>query len=90
MGAQHQHEDRAVNVTEDSVQIARLDERLRQLDTELKALTHGLEELQVQMGQILDKLNEAKGGWRMLMWLGGGAASLGAGISWALTHVTVK
>ena len=79
-----------MNVTEDSVQIARLDERLRQLDTELKALTNGLSDLQVQMGQILDKLNEARGGWRMLMWLGGGAATLGAAISWVLTHVQVK
>ena len=79
-----------MNVTEDSVQIARLEERLRQMDADMKQLTSALSDVQVQMGQILDKLNEAKGGWRMLMWLGGGAATLGAAISWVLTHVTVK
>lgn len=35
---------------------------------------------------VLAKLSEAKGGWRTLMALGGAGATLGAGLTWLLTH----
>lgn len=35
---------------------------------------------------VLDKLAEARGGWRTLMWLGGASSTLGAGITWVATH----
>ena len=35
---------------------------------------------------VLDKLSEAKGGWKTLMLLGGGASTLGAVGTWLLTH----
>lgn len=35
---------------------------------------------------VLDKLSEAKGGWRVMMLLGGGASTLGAGLTWVATH----
>ncbi len=35
---------------------------------------------------VLDKLAEARGGWKVLMLLGGAAGSLGAGISWVAAH----
>lgn len=79
-----------MSVTEDSVQIARLEERMRSMDADLKAQTEALTALQEQMSQVLEKLNEAKGGWRLLMWLGGAAATLGAALSWAASHITVK
>lgn len=79
-----------MSVTEDSVQIARLEERMRSMDADLKAQTEALTALQEQMSQVLEKLNEAKGGWRLLMWLGGAAATLGAALSWAASHITVR
>lgn len=93
MGTEHQQTDKGaatMSVTEDSVQIARLEERMRSMDADMKAQTEALALLREQMEQVLDKLNEAKGGWRMLMWLGGGAATLGAAVSWAASHITVK
>jgi hypothetical protein len=36
---------------------------------------------------VLDKLSEAKGGWRVMMLLGGAAGSLGAGVSWFAAHL---
>jgi hypothetical protein len=43
-----------------------------------------------KLDQVLDKLSEAKGGWRLLMGLGGAAATLGGIITWFATHtVTV-
>lgn len=35
---------------------------------------------------VLDKLAEARGGWRTLMWLGGASSTFGAGITWVATH----
>ena len=32
-------------------------------------------------------LSEAKGGWKLMMLLGGGAATFGSLITWALTHI---
>ena len=56
----------------------------------LKAEVDSLKLQQIQMDQKLDqvlaRLSEAKGGWRLLMLLGGAAASAGGAITWFLTH----
>lgn len=39
-----------------------------------------------KMDLVLDKLAEARGGWRALMMLGGASGSLGAGITWVVSH----
>lgn len=44
----------------------------------------------VQLGEILSKLSEAKGGWRTLMWLGGAGVSLGGLLAWAAQHLTFR
>lgn len=36
---------------------------------------------------VLDKLAEAKGGWKVMLMFGGAAGSLGAGLAWAITHI---
>lgn len=47
---------------------------------------------QAQMDQkldmVLDKLAEAKGGWRAMMFVGGAFTSLGAGVAWIVDHFT--
>lgn len=35
---------------------------------------------------VLDKLAEAKGGWRTLMLLGGAASTVGGCVTWIATH----
>lgn len=45
----------------------------------LRILASDVQAMRLQMA-------EARGGWRLMMLLGGGAASLGGAISWALTH----
>lgn len=39
-----------------------------------------------KLDQVLERLSEAKGGWRALMLLGGAGATLGAALTWLLTH----
>ena len=45
---------------------------------------------QTQMDQkldlVLERLSEAKGGWRALMLLGGAGATLGGAITWFFSH----
>lgn len=67
------------------------------LKTEVKHLTLAIEELKTSNADLVSKLEtisslltEAKGGWRVMVFLGGAAASLGAIISWALDHLTFK
>ncbi len=39
-----------------------------------------------KLDQVLERLSEAKGGWRALMLLGGAGATLGGAVTWFLTH----
>ena len=39
-----------------------------------------------KLDMVLDKLSEAKGGWRALMLLGGAGATLGGVLTWLATH----
>lgn len=76
--------------TQDSVQIARLEERMATMDRDMRAQSIKLDEMRQQLEQVLAALSEAKGGWRTLMLLGGAAASAGGLISWVLTHIQIK
>ena len=37
---------------------------------------------------VLDKLSEAKGGWRVMMMMGGAFTTVGAAASWVVDHMT--
>lgn len=75
------------DITRDSLQIARLEERMATMDRDMQAQTVRIEAMQVQLSQVLAALSEAKGGWRTLMLLGGAAASAGGVIGWAMSHL---
>lgn len=66
----------AVVRQEQAVHIGILQEQVRSLmagQAEQKIVN---KEQSAQLAEILEKLSEAKGGWRTLMWLGGAAATL--------------
>jgi hypothetical protein len=46
-----------------------------------------LGKLTTTVDSINEKLSEAKGGWKLLMLLGGAAATLGGLLAWAVQHV---
>ena len=70
---------------------------LTEAQIDIAVLKSQLADIKVKQTQIdekldlvLGKLSEAKGGWRLLMALGGAAATAGGVITWLLTHtVTV-
>lgn len=78
------------SITRDSLQIARLEEQVRTINRDMQAQTMQLEAMQLQLGKVLDALNQASGGWKTLMWLGGAAAVVGGAVSWVLDHVVLK
>ena len=80
----------SAEITSDSLQIARLEERMSTICRDLAAQQLQLQSMQDQMTQVLQALSEAKGGWRLLLWLGGAVATGGAGVGWALSHIKVQ
>jgi hypothetical protein len=44
----------------------------------------------MQLRSMNDTLTEAKGGWRVMMYVGGAAGSIGAIIAWIAQHLTFK
>ena len=53
---------------------------------QLKSDVHNLKE---NVQAMRDLMEQSKGGWRTLVWLGGMAGTAGALISWAMSHVKV-
>jgi hypothetical protein len=58
------------------VRIARLEDDLREIKADIKAMR--------------EILSEAKGSWRTLVLIGGACSTIGAVISWAVANVTLK
>lgn len=70
----------------DPREFGRLEGAVSALKTELDGVKAEQAEMNRKLDEVLEKLSEAKGGWRALMLLGGAGATLGAGITWLLTH----
>lgn len=77
-------------ITPDSLQIARLEAQFSFMRATLEKLDERMELMDARMEAMERQLAEARGGWRTLVWLGGAAASLGAGMSWVLSHVRLQ
>ena len=85
-----EHKGMQPPITQDSLQIARLEERMQTMTRDMEAQTAQLLAMQEQLKKVLETLAEARGGWRTLVWLGGACAAAGGLVSWALNHITLK
>ena len=56
------------------------------LETEVKHLCSQMFLMQADMRAIRDLLEQSKGGWRMMMLVGGAGATFASGIAWLLSH----
>jgi hypothetical protein len=70
----------------DPREFGRLEGAVSSLKIELDSVKLKQAQMDVKLDLVLDKLSEAKGGWRALMWLGGAGATLGASLTWLFTH----
>jgi len=64
----------------DPIEYGRLLQKVDSLTANVHALTENVQAMR-------DLMEQGKGGWKTLVWLGGIAGSAGAAISWAMSHV---
>ena len=74
-------------ITKDSLQIARLEVQFQALRSDMEQMTVQMQAMRSQLESVLEKLSEARGGWRVLMLLGGAGAALGSSVSYFLAHI---
>jgi hypothetical protein len=60
------------------------------LEAKVEELEKKVDEMGQKLDQILLTLNEAKGGWRMLMGVAGAAAAGATALQWAAQHLSMK
>ena len=60
------------------------------LEQQVEQLTKDVEEMQADIKVIKSLLEQASGGWKTLMWVGGAAAAGAAALQWVVSHVSLK
>lgn len=70
----------------DPREFGRLEGAVAALKSELDSVKVKQTQMDLKLDLVLDKLSEAKGGWRALMLLGGAGATLGGIVTWFATH----
>ena len=70
----------------DPQEFGRLQAQVEMLLKSNQTLTDALEALTASVTAMRMEMAEAKGGWKVLMLLGGASASVGSAATWALTH----
>lgn len=68
------------------VDIARLQEQVSNLRRDVDDLRSAIHTLTSTISAMNTTLSEARGGWKLMMLLGGGAATFGSVITWVLTQ----
>ena len=74
---------------DNSVQIARLEEKFAAMRSDMVKMEGQLLDMTNKLDQVLAALSEAKGGWKLMMAIGGAAGALAAGVAWMISHVEV-
>lgn len=57
------------------------------LEAQVAQLTVDVHDLKETVETMRDMMQQAKGGWRTLMFLSGVAGSIGAALSWVVSHI---
>lgn len=63
---------------------------MARLEVHLGHLRERQELMDKQLADIMQILNEAKGGWRTLLWVGGACSVVSGALAWLATHITWK
>lgn len=76
-------EDRMIDPRE----FGQLQGEVKSLRTDMDRMMGDIGDIKKAIHEISGQLSEAKGGWRVMMMVGGAGASLGGLVSWFVTHV---
>jgi prefoldin subunit 5 len=74
----------------DLVEYGELRGAVAALQTQIAQITERQSRIDGKLDTVISELSAAKGGWRVMMLVGGAASSLGAGFTWALQHLGGK
>jgi prefoldin subunit 5 len=74
----------------DPKEFGRLQAQVEQLLESNRLLTESVSTMSTAIQAMQLQMAEAKGGWKVLMLIGGASASAGGLISWVVTHLTGK
>jgi prefoldin subunit 5 len=72
------------------IEIALLKQGMEHRDKQIDSLNESLKNLTTKVDDIALTLQQAKGGWKMLMLVGGASGVMGGAIHWFLNNVTMK
>lgn len=78
--------DQNQELTEARINIGRLQTEVAHLTQGMTDLQESNKELTAKLDQVLLALSEAKGGWKVMMLVGGAATTLGGLGTWAIQH----
>lgn len=59
---------------------------IRHLQSDMDKMVEDMEEIKKALAKIDRTLSEAKGGWKMLMAVGGASGVIGSAITWFVSH----
>lgn len=75
---------------EDQVKLAVQENEIKHLQDDVDRLVRDMKDLKAAVAEISRVLAEAKGGWQVLMIMGGVGAAFGSVIGWAIEHFSGK
>jgi len=75
---------------DDQIKLAVHENEIKHLQTDMDKLVRDMEELKASIAEISKTLSEAKGGWQVLMVMGGLGVAIGSAIGWAVTYFSGK
>ena len=59
---------------------------IKHLQADMDKLVQDMEEIKKSLYEINKTLSEAKGGWKVLMMIGGAGGAVGSFITWVVAH----
>ena len=59
---------------------------IQHLQNDMDKMVKDMEEIKKAIVEIQKTLSEAKGGWKMLLAVGGAAGLVGSGVTWLIGH----
>lgn len=71
----------------DPVEYGELKGAVNSLQMQVTEFKEKQSKMDAKLDIIVNQLAEAKGGWRIMMMIGGAAGSIGAGITWFVSHM---
>jgi hypothetical protein len=86
----HHIEENCVDPEKFGLLAGQVESLRRDLDSQNKLLAEHMRKTDDLLRAIQATLSEAKGGWRVMMLIGGAAGTLGGLLGWILSHVKIS